>query len=632
MPPHRSKSLSSGAARAFLTLLVLACAALPLHAAKEEAHVLTLYGVDPYLPPFLAMDRAMRATVTGKADGQIQFFSESLDSQRFAMEGREPEFAALLARKYEALHVDVVVAVSRTALDFFERHGERLWPGARLVFVGFLGHEFGSPALRPGASAVVSILDAAGTIDIARRLQPEARRIVVVCGAAEVDRRAEKQAREALAKLDRRVAVEFLSGLPLPELVSRVAAEPSDSIVVYLAQFRDRDGRPYEPLEVLRAVIATSGAPVYGAAEPYIGLGVVAGSVSSYETKGRLIGEQVARALAGEPPDASQAVLAAPDRCVADARELNRWSLDPGRLARDCDIRFAEVPIWRQYGWQIALALAVIVAQATLIGALLSQRHRRRLAEERELAERTALARAARLTMAGELTGAIAHEINQPLGAILANADTAELMLDSGRDRRDDLRAILDSIRRDDLRASEVIRRVRDLLGRHVSERAAVDLNAIVRELESLMQSEARRRAVALEIQEAPQPLIIMGDRIQLQQVLINLVLNAMDAVADEPPERRSVAVSLAQGEGGALLAVRDRGHGIAPEHLPKVFESFFSTKNNGMGLGLSITRTIVEAHGGRIRAESAPGRDTVFRAEFPLADAATTAATPPAR
>jgi len=98
--------------------------------------------------------------------------------------------------------------------------------------------------------------------------------------------------------------------------------------------------------------------------------------------------------------------------------------------------------------------------------------------------------------------------------------------------------------------------------------------------------------------------------------------------VADEPPERRSVTVSLAQGEGGALLAVRDRGHGIAPEHQPKVFESFFSTKNNGMGLGLSITRTIVEAHGGRIRAESAPGRDTVFWAEFPLADATTT---PPA-
>jgi len=294
MLPFGSKSRSWGVAWAFLTLLVLTCAALPLHAAEKEAHVLTLYGVDPYLPPFLAMDRALRATVTGKAGGQIQYFSESLDSQRFAMEGREPELAALLAKKYEALHIDVVVAVSRTALDFFERHGQRLWPGARLVFVGFLGYELGSPALPPGASAVVSILDAAGTIDIARRLQPEARRIVVVSGAAEVDRRAQQQAREALAKLNERVAVEFLSGLPLPELVSRVAAEPSDTIVVYLTQFRDRDGRPYEPFEVLRAVVATSGAPMYGAAEPYIGLGAVAGSVSSYETKGRLIGEQVA--------------------------------------------------------------------------------------------------------------------------------------------------------------------------------------------------------------------------------------------------------------------------------------------------------------------------------------------------
>ena len=114
----------------------------------------------------------------------------------------------------------------------------------------------------------------------------------------------------------------------------------------------------------------------------------------------------------------------------------------------------------------------------------------------------------------------------------------------------------------------------------------------------------------------------MVGDRIQIQQVLINLVLNAMDAVADVPEDRRTVVVSVENGAGGIAIAVRDRGHGIAPEHLPKLFDSFFTTKRKGMGLGLSIARTLVEAHGGRIWAENGPGEGAVFHVELPAASA----------
>jgi signal transduction histidine kinase len=371
---------------------------------------------------------------------------------------------------------------------------------------------------------------------------------------------------------------------------------------------------------VLRAIVKTSRAPVYGAAESVLGLGAVAGSVASYESRGRLIGEQVRRALAGGPPDPSRTVLAAPNRCVADARALGRWSLDEGRLPYGCEIRFKDVPVWRQYWWQIGLALAIVAAQAMLIVALLRQRRGRRVAEQAEQAQRAVLARASRLALAGELTGAIAHEINQPLGAILSNADAGDLMLDSGTDRREELRAVFADIRRDDLRASQVIQRLRDLLGRHIVERKEFDLNEVTGDLESIMRAEARRRGVVLEIRRGPAGLAIVGDRVQIQQVLINLVLNAMDAVAEEPEVRRTVVVSVAKGATGAVLAVRDRGRGIAPEHRTRLFEPLFSTKRNGMGLGLSITRTIVEAHGGRVWAESGPDDGTLFQVELPLA------------
>lgn len=619
---YGSKQRGLSVARALMTSLLLCCIAMPLRAAEEESRVLMLYGVDPYLPPFLLMDKAVRESLSSKTDGRIAFFSESLDSQRFAVEALEPEIADLLEKKYQALPINVVVAVSRTALDFFERYGGQIWPGARVVYVGFLGHELEPSALPPGASAVLSILDAAGTIDIARRLQPGAHHVVVINGASEIDRTAEQQARDSLATLDKSVTVEFLSGLPLQELLDRLAVEPPESIVIYLAQFRDRDGRPYEPLAVLRAVVKASRAPVYGAGEPYIGLGAIAGSVASYESKGRLAGEQVRRALMGGPPDPSRIVLAAPNRCVADARALQRWSLDKRLLPSDCDIRFAEVPLWRQYLWQIAVTLAIVAAQTVLIVALFAQRRRRRQAEEAELAQRAELTRFARFAMAGELTGAIAHEINQPLGAILSNADAADLLLDSGLDRREDLRAILADIRRDDLRASDVVQRLRNLLGRHKVDRKDLDLNEVARALEPILYAEARRRGVALEVRHAPKSLVIFADEIQVQQVLVNLVLNAMDAVGGESGDRRRVVVSLGEGAVGAVLAVSDIGPGISPENMGRIFESFFTTKDNGMGLGLSITQTIMEAHGGRIRVESSPGKGTTFQAEFPLATA----------
>ena len=139
-------------------------------------------------------------------------------------------------------------------------------------------------------------------------------------------------------------------------------------------------------------------------------------------------------------------------------------------------------------------------------------------------------------------------------------------------------------------------------------------------DLEPIIRSEAKRRGVTLDIRPAATATTIVGDRVQIQQVLINLVLNAMDAVADVPEVLRTVVVSLARGASGALISVHDRGRGIAPEHLTKVFESFFSTKRKGMGLGLSITRTIVEAHGGRVWAENVPGDGAVFQVELPLA------------
>lgn len=227
-----------------------------------------------------------------------------------------------------------------------------------------------------------------------------------------------------------------------------------------------------------------------------------------------------------------------------------------------------------------------------------------------------------RVSMMGQLASALAHELNQPLGAILRNAEAAELFLQHESPDLDELRAILADIRKDDQRANAVIDRLRMLLKRRSIEVRALAVSDVLGDVAGLMRADAAARRVKLEIEAVPTRLKVMGDRVHLVQVLLNLVLNAMDAVEDAPVgQRRVVANAVRDGERTIEMVVSDSGHGIAPERLALLFEPFFTTKPSGLGIGLSISRTIIEAHGGRIWAENNPQGGATIRFTLPVAN-----------
>ena len=262
--------------------------------------------------------------------------------------------------------------------------------------------------------------------------------------------------------------------------------------------------------------------------------------------------------------------------------------------------------------------MTIILLLSGLVASLLLERRRRHTAELAVQKQHLALAHASRLAVAGELTAAIAHEINQPLGAAQTNADTAELLLQAGGDRREDLLRLVGRIRNDTQRASEVIKRLRTLLARQEARRETLDLNAVLTDAEAFLRPELKRRDMVLVLRPAATPARILADETQIQQVLINLIMNAMDASADVAVDRRTIVVQLELAAGSNTISVIDQGSGFADGALSQLFDSFFSTKRHGMGLGLSIARTIVEAHGGTIRAENAPGGGAMFHVLLP--------------
>jgi PAS domain S-box-containing protein len=243
-----------------------------------------------------------------------------------------------------------------------------------------------------------------------------------------------------------------------------------------------------------------------------------------------------------------------------------------------------------------------------------------RASEQRLLDAQMELAHANRVTMMGQLTASIAHEVNQPLAAVAANAGACLSWLGRESPNLEAARRSVEWIIDDGNRASEVIRRIRSLAKATSVEKAPLDLNEVVREVIALVQRELTGHQVSLRTELAPALPMILGDRIQLQQVLINLAMNGMEAMQPVTDRPRELVIRSRQDEAHqALLTVTDCGVGIPAGNADRLFDAFFTTKSSGIGMGLSICRSIIEAHGGKLWAAESPPHGAVFQFTLPV-------------
>jgi signal transduction histidine kinase len=513
----------------------------------------------------------------------------------------------------------VMVVVSDDALSFAVRHRAKLFPGVPIV------HAVVSSAVldshRPLPADIVGVpnhYDYSGTITQALLWHPTARRLVIVTGTAARDRISEARLRREVPVIAGVITTEYWAGLTAEALQDRLASLGADSVVFTPGFFLDGGGKAFVPRDAAALIAQASSAPVYGPYDTFIGTGVVGGRMPSFEQMGAQAGRLVIEFLAGAAPVASQLPEFTPMALTVDWRQVHRWGIDQKSIPADAVVYFKDPTIWEAHRIAVLVALSVFMIQMALIAAFYLERRRRSAAELTTRRIHTELAHASRLAVAGELTASIAHEINQPLGAVQMSADAADLLLQSDENRREDLLRIVTRIRHDILRASDVIRRLRALLARHEPERRPFDVGLAMMDAALILRPEAERRNIILEARPAEMPCLIAGDRTQIQQVLINLVLNAMDAMSDLPESRRRLEIHMQCRASDILISILDGGHGIAPENLPKLFDSFFSTKQDGMGLGLSIARSIVVAHHGRIWAENREFGGAAFHVELP--------------
>ena len=629
VPPHLA-----GMARRIATYLSMASTMLALFfvvpsaaAAITTKRVLVFYSHSRLVPTNVLIDQSLSAALLNDTARPLQMHSEFLDEPEFGGEAYERTMVAYLHEKYANSAPDVIIAVSDGALNFVVHHRAELFPSAPVVHLSVFSKTL--RALQPMAADIVGVpnnYDYSGTIVQALQWHPNVRRLILVTGASAYDYVDEARLRKEVPAIAGSTIPEYWSGLPMGVLEMKLRSLGSDAVVFTPGYYQDGDGNQHTPRDMAALIAGASAAPVYGPWLPFIGTGIVGGRMPSPAAMGAQAAQTVKALLAGTAPAALRLGHDTPTSLHVDWRQVQRWGIDKKLIPADAIVHFRDPTLWEAHRTAVMVVISAFLIQTALIASLYIERRRRSVAESTTQMLNTQLSHASRLAVAGELTASIAHEINQPLGSVQTSADAADLMLQARPERDEALIRIVTRIRNDNMRASEVIRRLRTLLAKQAPERRPFDTRVAITDVAMLLRPEAERRNVTFKVQSLSSPAIIEGDQTQFQQVLINLALNAMDAVTDLPDNRRLIEVSVTQTRATIVITVRDHGPGISMENLPKLFDSFFSTKKNGMGLGLAIARSIVESHGGRIWVANGEPHGAAFYVECPAAEEVLTA------
>jgi signal transduction histidine kinase len=613
-------TISKHIRRALALIFVLAPFVGSVARADEQKRVMLLHSFGQEVRPWSDYAQSIRSQLNRQSPWPLDITNQSVITARSEKNHAEAAFVEYLRALFAKQPLDLIVSIGAPAAALVQRHRQDFFAATPMVFTAVERRRVDSSILTEHDAVVPIRIDFLALVKNILQVLPETKSVAVIVGKSPIEQFWREEISKEVMPLADRVAFAFYDDRPFEEILSLAAAPPPHSVILWESMIVDAAGVVHDGDAAFKSLHAVAREPIFGYYEPSIGQGLVGGPYAGVLDTSRATAAAAVRILSGESPADLRIAPIEFATPKFDWREMQRWGISQSQLPLGSIIAFRDPTAWEQYRWQIATTVIVMLLQAGLITLLIHEHQRRRVAEVQTRERMAELAHVNRYTTAGELSASIAHELNQPLTAIKMNAGAAELMLNSASPDLNEIKDVLADIRKDDERAAEVLRRLRGLLKKTVFEPEDIDLNEAVREVFAFLSPISRVRGVTISCVSTPQSLRVRADRIQVQQVILNLIMNGIDALAAKPAGPRRITGRIRQKDGRfAEVSILDTGPGIPSDQMGQVFEPFFTTKDQGMGMGLSIARTIVEAHGGRIWAENRADGGAVFRLTLPL-------------
>jgi signal transduction histidine kinase len=525
---------------------------------------------------------------------------------------------------------DLIVTVAGPATVFARKYRQALFPDTPLLFAAVDQRFLRDAPLGKNETAVAVVNDYPRLIDEILQLLPQTRQVLIVSGSTQLGQFWRRELDSEFRRFQDRLTFIWSADLSFAEILRRSANLPRDSAIFYLTFGSDAQGGAYADARVLAELHATANAPLFGVQSLYFGSGVVGGTMMSIHDLARNTAEVANRLLNGTPPESVRVPPQKPAQPVFDWRQLQRWGIPESRLPPGSVVHYRAPSLWQLYRRTVLGAVGVLTVQSLLIAGLLYQRRARRRAEIESRRNLELAADASRRQTMAALTSSIAHELGQPLTSMINNAQAGRMMITANRATPDTVCEILSDIESEGVQATQIIDRHRAMLRGHQLDTKPIDLHVVIHESLALVAHDMRARQIEATVNLSSSPCIITGDQVLLQQVLVNLVMNAMDAMAQTPPARRRVTISTEVRAADVEVSVRDAGTGLPAQIDGALFTPFVTTKAHGLGIGLTITQTIVDAHGGTIEARNNPEGGATFTVTLRRSETPTMLSGPP--
>jgi len=578
---------------------------------EEPKNILIMFSMDQGLVAYKMILESIKNVLRDEYAEPHKLYVEYFDLGKFPNSSYQKYLFKQYNNKYKNAKIDLLISVGPALIPLLEKYAESYIKNIPTISLDLKDpfDENKKYSLNSRTKEILLNIDAGTNFKLAFNLFPDYSTIYIISGSAGVDKFFHKITLNAALEYEKSKKIVDLADLSMEELLKRANQIPAKSIIFITTFAMDGNGVTYNTPEAIRLITEKTSVPVFVLLDTPFEEGALGGYVSSMENFGTVAAKSAIRILNGENPQIVQVDEPKLNQYMFDWRELKRFNLlNSNSIPPNSILLYEETDFIGTYKWIIGAGILFIILQSLLIINLIKTNKKQKVLTAQLIQSENRyreLVREDRLMHMGVLTASLAHEINQPLAAILSNAQAAVRYLDSDKNTRDIFREILGDIIEDDKRAAGVINSVRGMLKQEKRDKEIIELDTIFKEVINIFNSEASDRNISIDTKFKNESIFILGDRIQLQQVILNLLINAANELDSLPEGTRVILIKTEVLNKFVIVSVNDSGPGIKEEEKHKLFDPFFTTRKDGLGIGLAVCRSIIEDHGGKIWAQN---------------------------